>query len=107
MKDDFEYKIYDKFTELFVGQKGINDSLKMFEGTVGNIATSVSTFHLRLDDMSKTIAQTNETIIKQDALISASVKVLRAAFLFLGACCFFISKGFFHEISELFFKFFR
>lgn len=99
MKENFEYKVYDKFTELFVGQKGITESLKTFEGTVENLAISISKFHLRVDDMEK-------VLLKQSALISASVKVAYIVFVSLGIGSAIMCKEIFHEFSGAILKFF-
>jgi hypothetical protein len=96
MKDieDFQHKVYDKFTELFVSQKGILDLLNTFNSTVDNISVSISEFHLEMDKMKEKIDKTKETIIKQSIIISFSVKIALAICISLSAIsCFMFKEG--------------
>lgn len=77
--DDFQFKVYEKFTELFVSQKVVCESIKNFNKTVEDLSESVSELHLRVD-------KTKDVIIKQSALISASVKVAYITFISLSIC---------------------
>lgn len=109
MKDDFEYKIYDKFTELFVSQKGISDSLSNFTIKVEDLSSSIANLHLSVDKKVKSIedevTKTKETIIKQAALISASVKVSVFFLVILSAASWIMFKEVFSGIGEILTKF--
>jgi hypothetical protein len=98
--DDFQYNIYEKFTELFVSQKSIGDSLKNFNSTVENLSTCVSKLHLRVDQMEK-------VIIKQSALISASAKVAYITFIALSIGSALMFNEVFHGVSDVVKKFFE
>lgn len=73
--DDFEYKIYDKFTELFVSQKGITESLKLFEVKIENLAISMSDFRIRVDEIQNGILK-NENILLKVQILARTLAVV-------------------------------
>ncbi|CAB4143924.1 hypothetical protein UFOVP459_2 [uncultured Caudovirales phage] len=71
-QNDFEYnaydKIYDKFTELFVSQKGITESLKVFDAKIGELSSSMSDFRIKVDKIQEGILKNEHLLLKIEVL---------------------------------------
>lgn len=98
---DFEYKIYDKFTELFVSQKGITESLKLFDVKIENLAISMSDFRIRVDAIQDGIIK-NENILLKVQILARTLAVVLS--LSLGSI--FMFKEAINGALESIFKFF-
>jgi peptidoglycan hydrolase CwlO-like protein len=103
--NDFEYKkydkIYDKFTKLFVSQKGITDSLKVFDEKIGELSSAMSDFRIKVDKIQEGILK-NEHILLKIEVLSKTIGLLVS--LSIGSI--FMFKEIIHGAGEAIIKFF-